>query len=374
MMTHKLHAIGRQLPRQAGLSLVELMISIVIGMLLLLALSSLLVANSQTNKELNRTGNQIENGRYATQLLTDEIHHAGFYGTYSPVGATRLTPDPCATALTGLGFSNTLAPVAAASVNVPVGIYGYAGGVALPSTCTAITNRMAGTAALVVRRANTIPTTVAAAVAAGTGDTYIQVSTCPNSLIDAVPFVVATASSAANFPLTQSDCLSSNLAPLWKYMVSIYYISSCSDCVANDGIPTLKVVQLVNGALSGPTPLVEGIENFQLDYGIDMDGNGAVDCYTSNPTSPPASEISTAVCPQTSPVYVWTNPVTNWSNVVAVRVNLLSRNLERTAGWVDTHTYDMGLVGATTATNDAYKRHVYSAIARLNNLAGQREK
>src|SRR5260221_8528477 len=136
--------MNRSSLQQNGFSLVELMVAIAIGMFLLMGLSSILAANSQTNKELNKTGNQIENGRYATQVLTDEIHLAGFLGTYSPVGATWQTPDPCAVALTGLGFSNTLNPWVAASFNVPLGIYGYVGVAAFPSTCTAITNRLAG--------------------------------------------------------------------------------------------------------------------------------------------------------------------------------------------------------------------------------------
>jgi hypothetical protein len=40
---------------------------------------------------------------------------------------------------------------------------------------------------------------------------------------------------------------------------------------------------------------------------------------------------------------------------------------------VDNKTYNMGLSGSTTATNDAFKRHVYSAMVSMPNRTGPRE-
>lgn len=353
--------------KQRGLSLIELMIAVAIGMFILLGLSTLLVANSQTSQELNKTGNQIENGRFAMQQLTDEVHLAGFMGTYYPAGVTWSAPDPCKVALADLGFSNV------APFTVPVAIYGYTGSETLPSTCASlVTNRLAGTDALVVRRVSTTPV-AQASVPTGI---FLQASTCPDATIDTKPFIIDTVK--ANLILRKNDCLDANRAPARQYMVRIYYVSSCNDC-ANDTIPTLKVVEFKDGALVN-LPLVEGIQNMQLDYGIDMNNDGSVDCYTSNPTSPPAAEVDpaaapTTACPQTTPIpYVWTNATANWSNVMTVRINLLARNLETSTGWQDTRTYNLGLAGNTAAANDAYKRHAYSAVARLHNISGQRER
>ena len=368
MKSHDLYVMKRPLARQQGLSLVELMISMTIGMFLLLGLGTLLMANSETSQELNKAGNQIENGRYGIQVLTDDIRLAGFLGTYKAPGApgTWTTPDPCATALASLGFDTTVSPVV-----VPVAIHGYAGASALPASCaTAVTNRAPGTAVLVVRRVSTTPI-APSAIPAG-GSSYLQVTNCPDITLDPKPFVIDTDTS--KFTLMQNDCIAANVAPARQYLVHIYYVSTCSDC-GNDTIPTLKMVEFNKGALT-TTSLVEGIQNMQLDYGIDMDADGAVDCYTSDPTSPPAAEIDVAVCPQPAPAYVWTDAIANWSNVMAVRVNLLARSLETTPYWVDSRTYNMGLTSAITtpvAANDAYKRHVYSSVARLYNISGQRE-
>src|SRR6266542_6931896 len=63
-----------------GFSLVELMVALVIASLLLVGLT-LLYANANTSRiELDKTSRQIESGRYAMQILSDDVRHAGYYG------------------------------------------------------------------------------------------------------------------------------------------------------------------------------------------------------------------------------------------------------------------------------------------------------
>jgi type IV pilus assembly protein PilW len=173
----------------------------------------------------------------------------------------------------------------------------------------------------------------------------------------------------------KKDCQTTNLAPLRKVIHRVYFISSCNVCSPTskaDTTPTLKVAEFVNGAMT-VTPLVEGIEDLQFDYGIDMDGNGAPDCYVSDPTTPPLAQITPTVCPQPATPYLWTTAATNWSNVMAVRAHVLARSTDTSSGWTDSRTYDMGLAEPAVTKNDHYKRHAYSAIVRLYNGSGQRE-
>ena len=65
---------------QAGLSLVELMISIAIGLALMAGITMLISQQSTASSELNKASRQIENGRYASQVLRDDIELAGYYG------------------------------------------------------------------------------------------------------------------------------------------------------------------------------------------------------------------------------------------------------------------------------------------------------
>ena len=323
--------------RQRGLSLIELMISITIGLILLLGITSLIVQQSSTRDELEKSSRQIENGRYATQLLHDDIEHAGYFGRYNPLAGTVYTnPDPCAQWNQGWN-------PAANQMALP--IYGYAGAAAAPSTC--LNNYQPNTAVLVIRRTDTATVAATAPVA---GVTYLQVTGCANE--PTTPFVMGT----SGFNLHLKNCVTTppgSLAELNRYIVRIYYVSSCDVC-GTDTIPTLKVVENGGPANGGTlTPLVEGIENMQLDYGLDSDNDGYPDSYTNTPAA------------------------TDWPNVMAIRLNLLARNTECTTGQVDTKQYNLGLAGAASApasncTNGGYKRHVFSELVRAINPSGRR--
>lgn len=336
--------------RQAGLTLVELMIAMTIALFLLIALISLSISSSTTARELDKTSRQIESGRYAVQLLADDLSLAGYYGAFAPSGAVISTPDPCATLLANLGFNNATSPI---TIAAPV--YGYVPG-ATPPSC--LTNRVTGTGIIVVRRVSSVTTSVGALAA---GETYLQVSGCST---DAQPFILD--SNSANFTLHQKDC--ATLASPHKYMSRTYYVSSCDVCSGSnaDTTPTLMVAEFIGGSIT-ITPLAEGIQDLELDYGVDLDNNGSPDCYVKNP-----GIDNTAACPAWTSATNWNATIQNWGNVTAVRFHVLARNSETSIDWTDKRTYDMGLAGTDGPFNDAYKRHAFSAVARLVNVAGLR--
>ena len=336
--------------RQTGLSLVELMISLTISLVLLAGVTTLIVQQSGSRDELEKASRAIENGRYAMQLLHDDIQLAGFYGEYSPASGVAYTvpADPCNVAVGSANSGWATTPT------VPVPIFGYAGAATDPTTATTcgLSNYQPNTEILVIRRTATATIAAAAAVA---GTTYLQVNRCGTV---GTLFAMGT----GGFTLQQKDC--STLAPLSKYIVRVYYISSCSVC-GTDTIPTLKMVELVDGAKT-IIPLVEGIENMQFDYGVDTSSDGSPDTYT---TAPAAAD---------------------WANVMAVRVNLLARNIDTTTGYSDTKTYCLSgsppfnANGISTSCNtggamlfgpfnNAYKRHAYTELVRAINPSGRRE-
>jgi len=371
--------LHRPLARQhgnRGFTLVELMVALTIGMFLMIGLVSLLVSTTSSRTELDKSTRQIENGRYALQLLTQDIQLAGFTGEMSTTALTPQAPVSCPAAVTDLQYTPSTSPTGSV---VPMPVY------ALTTAPSCATNWVSKTAMLIVSRAETDPISLASA-GANTNETYLQVSTCAN---DGLPFAVstgtvaaaaATAASAGNtvttFNLMQKDCQTTNPAQVRKLIQRLYYISSCNVCTGNttDTTPTLKMVEFVGGKTQ-VTPLVEGIENLQFDYGIDMDGDGSPDCYVSDPsnTSANPAQIDPSVCPQPATPYVWTVAATNWKNVMAVRVHLLARSNDTSAGWTDTRTYDLGLANPAFTTGDHYKRHAYSTVVRLYNGSGQRE-
>lgn len=339
--------------RQTGLSLIELMIALVIGLVLLLGISTLIVQQNITRSEMDKSSRQIENGRYAMQMLHDDIQLAGFYGSYSPGNLVEavIPNDPCDTVPANLGWSS------ATPLQVPVALFGYAGGTGDPTLGSCLQDYLDDTAILVIRRTSTVSIPVAAATP---NATYLQVSNCST---DAAPFVLGT----DNFILRQRGCAATTnpaictstnpatgLANEWTglsclrlYIVRIYYISRCTVC-GSDTIPTLKVREIIGGNAT-TIALVEGIQNMQFDYGIDTSGDGAPDTYDNTPDT------------------------ADWPDVTAVRVNLLARNNDPTTGYKDTKQYNLGGAGIVGPFNDTYKRQAYSQLVRAVNPSGRRE-
>ena len=56
-----------------GFSLVELMVSLAIGLVLVAGLATLFADSSRTGAEIDKSMRQIENGRYAVDLLSETL-------------------------------------------------------------------------------------------------------------------------------------------------------------------------------------------------------------------------------------------------------------------------------------------------------------
>jgi type IV pilus assembly protein PilW len=339
---------ARRLRRQRGISLIELMIGMTIGLVLLTALASLYYANSLSRTEFVKSAEQVENGRYALDQIRREVELAGFFGAGSIArGATVAEPALCAADPAALGFS-------AAGLTVPLALTGYGPGVA--AAC--LPDLAATSEVLVVRRVSTTP------VAAPTpGVPYLQVSACPQ---DTNSFVF-DASAAAAFGLRTKACDSAQPAALRQAVVRVFYLAGCDRCSnGGDGIPTLKMAELVGGAFQSRS-VAQGVQDMHLQYGVDLDSNGSADCYVADPGANNAAACATV------PGYDWTNALANWRNVTTVRVNLLARTLKPSGGQSDNRTYDVGRAAASGPFNDGFKRHVYAQVARLVNVAGLRE-
>ena len=344
--------MARRLPlskarRQAGLSLIELMISITLGLLVLSGVLMVFVNTSASRNEVERTSRQIENGRFAVELISTDLRLAGFYGELdvAAVAAPAAVPaDPCS--------------LAAANWNawIPVHVQGF-DNVGFASANCALTNRKANTDVLVVRRARACAAGVAGCDAAIDDEAYVQVGLCA----DVVTSHRLGVRGVQAFDLQKKDCATAG--DLRQYLVHIYFVSTDNGSGVN--VPTLKRLELKEGAFVS-TPLVEGIEEFQVEYGLDTDGDGAPDAYAANPNDFPKGACAGAC------------PITNWLNTVTARIHLLARNLETSPGYTDGKTYTLGddIDGnpVTVTPGGAFRRHVYSSLVRIANAAGRRDK
>lgn len=331
--------------RQAGVTLVELMISLTLGLILLAALLTVFANSSSARSELERTSRQIENGRYAIQLLSDDLRVAGFYGEMNvgsmPVPA--VLPDPCST------------DPAVWNTAVPLHLQGYDNGAGAPG-CLPISAKL-GSDVFVVRRVKTCAAGVGGCEGVAAGKPYLQASLCNT---DASQSVLGVEGSAA-FPLRKKDCATA--AARREYMVNVYYISD--DNGSGQNVPTLTRLEL-NGAALVPVPLVEGIEEINIEYGIDTDGDGQPDAYSADPTN-----FTYAGCTNCT-------PGNNWANVVTAQLHVLARSVDGSPAHNDTRTYRLGLnAGGVPIVigpkNDRFRRNVYTAMVRIVNPAGRRD-
>jgi len=313
---------------QRGFSLIELMIALTIGMLIMAALGALLLSITRNNSELAKANAQIENGRFAIQLLQSDLVHAGFWGELRP-GVPAAIPDPC------LAVASWDAAYKANMLGVPV--TGYSSST-VPGTCTTVTGAQTNSDVLVVRHANTCVTGSGCE-----GDTtanpddgpHIQVSRCTTSAPPEAAYVIDPTTS----PLKNKDCTTT--ADRRKVVSNIYFVSG----------NTLMRSALVDGVYA-TQPLIDGIEALRFEYGIDSTGDG----------SPDGSYLS---APPTT--------LADLRNIVAVKVHVLARNLEATPGYKDTKAYQLGNAATISAANDGFKRHVFSTTVRLVNPSGRRE-
>jgi type IV pilus assembly protein PilW len=333
-----------------GLSLIELMISITIGLMILSGVAFVFVNTSSARNEVERTSRQIENGRYAVEVIADDLRLAGFYGELNVGSLTApalLPTDQCS--LTASDWNAW----------IPLHVQGFDNGTGFDKITTAacaLADQKADTDILLIRRARTCLAGVSGCEAVASGKPYVQVSLCA-PVAPAPPEATHKLGKEGTetFDLKKKAC-GTTVADKREYFVRIYYISTNNG--SGQSIPTLKRLELglSGGSLTWvTTPLVEGIEEFNVAYGLDTDGDGAPDSYSASPAATVAA----------------------WQSVVSVQLHILARSLEISPGYTDPKTYTIGIDAAgspvTVAPGDGYRRHVYSGLVRLNNPAGRRD-
>src|SRR5258708_6514528 len=158
---------GRAQTQQFGYTIIELMIAITISLIILASLVSIFANNSRTRAEIERANQQTENGRYALQLITDDLHNAGYFAEFNPaLLPTPLTkPDPCDVSVAGLNGA------------IPIAVQGYDNGAGAPACLVDV---RAGTDILVVRHASTCAVGSAGCDPNLANDAYFQASDCNN--------------------------------------------------------------------------------------------------------------------------------------------------------------------------------------------------
>jgi len=313
-----------------GMTLVELMVSMVIGLFLTAGLFSIF-SMSSTNVTTTSQFNQLqENGRIALTLMERDLSQLGFMGDMTGVdfvlGVNTRIGDNAVIGSSGdcvgAGFNNGTLPN-----RQPAHfrrLWGYESGVSTASLdCLTKVNNT--TDVIQIKRL------IGPAVSAGTSGAF---------------YIEASAEQAIFFKEARGPVLAHSR--IWEYQHSVYYIKDDAD-----GIPILRRKSLSATGMGNNEPLVEGIENMRFMYGFDNDGDRTADQFL------PVQGVSDLM---------WDNAI--FQRLVALRVHILVRAIEPDSRYVNDVTYQLG-DKSIAPTHDHFRRKVLSTTIVIENTVLQ---
>jgi len=313
--------------RHGGMTLIELMIAMLIGTILVSGAITIFVQSRANYRTTDAVARLQENARYTLDLVEPDIRLAGFWGLTadgSTVQNTAGVQMSCAgtDVATATEFATRFTrPVEVADNATVAGIV----------PC-ALDNPHGNADVLVLRHAS------ARAMPAEAGQAQLR-----GGLSEVQLF--AGGIQPAGFEDPNRDLV-----------VNVYYISTQSDLAANpdEDLPSLRRLSLARGGADGPVfvdqEIMPGVENLQVQLGVDTDGDRLVDQYVDQPAA--------------------------GNDVLAVRLWVLMRSETSEAGFEDNRSYpspdpDVGTIapGADGYPQDS-RRIAVSKTISLKNLEG----
>jgi type IV pilus assembly protein PilW len=293
--------------RQRGVSLIELLVAALLGLIIVAGLIQVLIANRRAYQVQQGSNYLQQNLRYASDTVSWSVRMAGFWGGVDPANIQGLTNG------SGASSCNDAWILAAQAGTASGAVYGVDGGSAFPVTgCVTDANYVKGSDVLVLRYADTDPCAV------DNTATKLDTSTCAPGSTWYLAANVGQLGSMFSSSDTVPTLASSTHRYVYPYRVDMYYLQPCSgsdgkDCTAtSDGgtpQPTLMRMRLGAGGLQAE-PIVSGIEQIQFEYGV----------YAPDPSQIASVQQYKSAGQMTSD---------DWQHVLSVRVNMVARGRER---------------------------------------------
>ena len=334
-----------------GLTLVELLIALAIGLFLVGGIAALYINTRSSFTYSNEVARIQETGRFALDTISRDIRMAGYNGCSRSVPTFSVVNNSSANPL----------------LNITTPIQGYQGG-DLPSELTSAgaINVSDGPDALILLGGSS-----SGEMVVGSHDPVAaQIDTFAHSVKSGEFMIVTDCSNASMFQVSavgtnfiqhnasgtpgncskflsppnnpSSGCAASYVykpgSSLMRVFSNAYFIGDSS---LNNGTRSLYAMAL-EGTTGTPVKreLLTNVENMQILYGVDTDGDGAVNSY------------------------VTANNVGNWGQVVSVRISLLIRS---TGTNVTTAAQPYTYMDALVTPTDRVLRQVFSETVVARN-------
>jgi type IV pilus assembly protein PilW len=336
------------LPRgQQGLTLVEIMVAVTLGLILTAGLIQVFVSNKQAYRVQEGVARMQENGRFAIDFITRDVRGAGFLGCAGNTTTVVNTLNNASSYIWDFDLAIQGAEATSATAWTP----------ALDAS---IISAQGGRDVVTLRRALGDPVAVTKHPGGDPpGSADIQVAST-QGLSDFDIVMVTDCSDAAVFQITNV-----NIANNIVHNTGVGSPGNATKALGKEYTGTAEIVRLstityyirsTGTALNRPAlwrqvgaaaaeELVEGVEDMQIRYGVDTDGDRVANQYLQ------------------------ANAVADFNNVVSVRLDLLLQTIEdNLTNAPPRYTYN-GLTcpGDVGCPTDRRYRQVFGATIGLRN-------
>ncbi|MBQ4861760.1 PilW family protein [Pseudoalteromonas sp. MMG013] len=321
--------------KKNGFSLLELMISMFIGVLILGGVIATYVSMKVTTRDTMAIGEMQETGRLALSILQRDIEQIGFWGTFYDEGFTEENVESVANPNNDCfgGLNNGSFPDETPTNFRPV----YAEVSDGSNVLDCIGDSVKNTDVIQLKLLEGNPVTIDGGKAQDINRNRFYF------IADQERAEFVSGASPINVPTVNST--------VWPYSHHVYYLTTEEITINNikRDIPILKRLRLTASGMF-QEPVMEGIEDFRLVFGLDTNGDFRVDTYRSTPDM----------------------TASNWENddgILTVQIYLLVRALEPDPGLkLNSRTYTLGFDAdrRTHTFSDNYRRTVFSTTIRLN--------
>lgn len=310
---------------QKGFTLVELMVALAIGLFLIAGAFSVFVNGLRSQRTVDDQVVMIDNARFALETIAADIRQSGVFGRIKDRGKLNTPTLPAIGGECAAGWvaNNTNIP--------PVQIYDNTN--PYPATCTADMYASTPGSDVIEMRYSLLASVADANLLSDV--VYVQSDTDQAQLFygnnPPIPELLGT----------DAQGLDHN----YMYVTNLYYVAANGD--AGDGMPALHRVSLQPGGAVDQV-LLSGVENMQIQLGLDSDKDGLVDQYID----------STAA------------GVTDWKLLKSVQVWLVVRALNGDSTLntvVNTTIAGVPVTLPANGVNDGIRRMVVSTVATIRN-------
>lgn len=324
------------------MSLVEVLVAMTLGLVLLGATLTAYLKARDTHVTLETTARLQEIARHALGLIESDVRMSGHLGlTSRPTLVTNLDApltDPAGGPVELRGCTKHWAT----DLSNPLSGWDQSAGAwPLDAPCRPSGRWRSSTDGLIVRRASADRIEQTAAGLKAYHRHVLVASSATAALI-----FVGDAEGRIPATFAQFDPPAAPpLADTRRLLVHAYYVSADSSGAA--GFPSLRRKRLVAGPAVQDEEIIPGVEDLQVQYGVDADGDGSADRYVD------------------------ADGVAAGTTIVSARIWLRVRASERDAAWHDTVRYAYANQDERVpATERAFRRVVVSRTIHLRNSGG----